>query len=94
MLAAGTTTWSYFATGSYIAKAALDSSTNWASFLGGSNDDSQWVILSLWKMADYVGAHGGDTSPYLVRMIAYIRFSLSAWRLIHLVRTLLKQFTS
>lgn len=65
MLGAGTTTWSSLSTSSYIAFLALNPWTNWADVLNGSNDDSQWVILALWKMADYVGAHGGDTTPYM-----------------------------
>lgn len=40
MLATGTDQWSTLADSSFIGKSALNPSTNWASLLGGSNDDS------------------------------------------------------
>ncbi|KAH7914139.1 glycoside hydrolase family 76 protein [Hygrophoropsis aurantiaca] len=65
MLAAGNDDYSTVADNSYIGKAALNSNTDWSSFLGGSNDDAQWLILSLWKIADYKAARGLDNSAYL-----------------------------
>ncbi|EIW75981.1 glycoside hydrolase family 76 protein [Coniophora puteana RWD-64-598 SS2] len=49
----------------YLGKNALDASTNWTELLGGSYDDAQWAILSLWRMADYESGHGQDNTPYL-----------------------------
>ena len=40
MLATGTDQWSTLADTSFIGKSALNPSTNWASLLGGSNDDA------------------------------------------------------
>ncbi|KAH7923716.1 glycoside hydrolase family 76 protein [Leucogyrophana mollusca] len=65
MLATGNNDYGTVADGSYIGKAALNPNTDWASFLGGSNDDSQWVILALWKIADYKAARGLDNSAYM-----------------------------
>ena len=42
----------------------IPSQTN---FIGGSYDDAQWVILALWKIADYKSARGLSASAYLVR---------------------------
>jgi hypothetical protein len=68
MLGAGTTEWDSLASTSYLGKLALaGSATNWNNVLAGSNDDAQWIILALWKMADYNGAHGKATAPYYVR---------------------------
>jgi len=58
MLAAGTTTWANDILNSATMKAGANPNTNWDSYLGGSNDDSQWVILAFYKMADYLNAHG------------------------------------
>jgi hypothetical protein len=41
MLASGSDDYENAADTSYIAKAALDPNTDWAKFLGGSNDDAQ-----------------------------------------------------
>ncbi|OJA14026.1 hypothetical protein AZE42_07405 [Rhizopogon vesiculosus] len=50
---------------SYIGKAALDPYTDWMKFLNGSYDDAQWVILALWKIADYKTARSRDGSAYI-----------------------------
>ncbi|KAG1751508.1 glycoside hydrolase family 76 protein, partial [Suillus paluster] len=65
MLSTGGDDYQNVADTSYIGKAALDSNTNWANILGGSNDDAQWIILALWKIADYKSARGQDNSAYL-----------------------------
>ncbi|KZV72256.1 glycoside hydrolase family 76 protein [Peniophora sp. CONT] len=65
MLAAGTTTWGTVGSTSRIGKAALNSGTDWASIVAGSWDDSQWIILALWKIADYRSAHGQDITPFM-----------------------------
>ncbi|THV05068.1 glycoside hydrolase family 76 protein [Dendrothele bispora CBS 962.96] len=53
MLATGTDDFSTVADNSFIGRSALNANTNWAALLGGSNDDAGWIVLSLWKMADY-----------------------------------------
>ncbi|VDB93551.1 unnamed protein product [Peniophora sp. CBMAI 1063] len=65
MLGAGTTTWGSVGDTSTIGKAAQNPSTNWADIVQGSWDDSQWIILALWKIADYRAAHGQDTTPFM-----------------------------
>ncbi|KAG0704538.1 hypothetical protein DFH29DRAFT_374721 [Suillus ampliporus] len=65
MLATGRDDYCNVADTSYIGKAALDTNTDWTKFLGGSNDDAQWIILALWKIADYKSARGQDSSAYL-----------------------------
>lgn len=65
MLGAGMTTWDDLADTSYVGRNANDNA-DWSSVLNGAYDDAQWVILALWKMADYNGAHGKDTSVFLV----------------------------
>jgi hypothetical protein len=86
MLAEGSQTWASVGQTSRIGKAALDPSTDWASIVAGSWDDSQvcnnscdvdvcinsflqWIILALWKIADFRAAHGQDISPFMVSCI-------------------------
>jgi hypothetical protein len=42
---------------SLIGRMALEnaSSSQWSSLIAGSNDDAQWIILALLKVADYYG---------------------------------------
>ncbi|KAF8973306.1 glycoside hydrolase family 76 protein [Flammula alnicola] len=65
MLARGTDEFSSVADTSFIGQSALNPNTNWQSILAGSNDDAGWIVLSLWKMADYKGSRGLDNSAYL-----------------------------
>ncbi|KAI0316793.1 Six-hairpin glycosidase [Amylostereum chailletii] len=65
MLAAGTTTWASVGDTSRIGKAAEDPSTNWADIISGSNDDAQWIILALWKIADYRAAHQQSIDAFM-----------------------------
>ncbi|EPQ57052.1 Six-hairpin glycosidase [Gloeophyllum trabeum ATCC 11539] len=65
MLAAGSDDYGSVADESWIGKAALNPNEDWNAFLGGSWDDSQWLILALWKIADYKNARGQDASAYL-----------------------------
>ncbi|KAJ8597481.1 glycoside hydrolase family 76 protein [Rhizopogon salebrosus TDB-379] len=65
MLATGNDDYHNVADSSYIGKAALDPNTDWTKFLGGSNDDAQWIILALWKIADYKTARGQDGNAYI-----------------------------
>lgn len=65
MLATGSDDYENIADTSYIGQAALEPNTDWTKFLGGSNDDAQWIILALWKIADYKSARGQDSSAYM-----------------------------
>ncbi|KAG2043410.1 glycoside hydrolase family 76 protein [Suillus americanus] len=65
MLATGSDDYRGIADTSYIGQAALEPDTDWTKFLGGSNDDAQWIILALWKIADYKSARGQDSSAYM-----------------------------
>ncbi|KAH7888838.1 glycoside hydrolase family 76 protein [Phlebopus sp. FC_14] len=64
MLATGNNDYGSVADASYLGRAALNPGTDWNTFLGGSNDDAQWIILALWKIADYKAARGLDSSAY------------------------------
>jgi len=64
MLARNSDEFSTVGASSFIGRAAL-SNANWPAILGGSNDDAGWIVLALWKIADYKGARGQDASPYL-----------------------------
>ncbi|KAF7973259.1 hypothetical protein HWV62_15685 [Athelia sp. TMB] len=64
MLGAGTTTWDSLAALSYIGRIAETGILSWKTVLGGSYDDAQWVMLALWKIADYRSAHGESTSDF------------------------------
>ncbi|KAF5386228.1 hypothetical protein D9615_002518 [Tricholomella constricta] len=65
MLATGTDDFSTVADTSFIGRSAVNSNTNWQSILGGSNDDAGWIVLALWKIADYKGSRGKDNSAYI-----------------------------
>ncbi|KAF8893379.1 glycoside hydrolase family 76 protein [Infundibulicybe gibba] len=65
MLATGTDDFSTVADTSFIGKAALNSATDWQAILNGSNDDAGWIVLALWKIADYKGARGLSNAAYL-----------------------------
>lgn len=52
MLATGSNTYGAIAEKSYIGRAALNPSTNWALFLGGSYDDAQ-VFATSHDLAEY-----------------------------------------
>ncbi|KJA19950.1 glycoside hydrolase family 76 protein [Hypholoma sublateritium FD-334 SS-4] len=65
MLATGTDQFASVADESFIGQSANNPNTNWASLLGGSNDDAGWVVLSLWKMADYKANRGLSNTAFL-----------------------------
>jgi len=65
MLATGNDEFSTIGETSFIGRAALNSGTNWQNILGGSNDDAGWIVLALWKIADYKASRGKDNSAYL-----------------------------
>ncbi|KAF9452364.1 glycoside hydrolase family 76 protein [Macrolepiota fuliginosa MF-IS2] len=63
MLARGSDDFSTIGALSTIGRAAL-ANADWASILNGSNDDAGWIVLALWKIADYKSSRGQDPSPY------------------------------
>ncbi|KNZ80518.1 Mannan endo-1,6-alpha-mannosidase DCW1, partial [Termitomyces sp. J132] len=65
MLATGTDQFSTVADTSFIGRFALSSNTDWQSVLAGSNDDAGWIVLALWKIADYKNSRGQDSSAYV-----------------------------
>ncbi|TFK44668.1 glycoside hydrolase family 76 protein [Crucibulum laeve] len=65
MLATGTNEFSTVADTSFIGKSALNPNTNWQSILAGSNDDAGWIVLALWKIADYKANRGQNNAAYL-----------------------------
>lgn len=66
MLATGTDEFATIADTSYIGRSALNPSTSWPAILAGSNDDAGWIVLALWKIADYKRARGLNADAYLV----------------------------
>ncbi|KIM78166.1 glycoside hydrolase family 76 protein [Piloderma croceum F 1598] len=80
MLAAGTMTWDSLADESFIGRFAnVDISAVWSIVLGGSYDDAQWVILALWKMADYKATHGEDYSSFTDSATAIYDIVAAQW---------------
>ncbi|ETW78838.1 glycoside hydrolase family 76 protein [Heterobasidion irregulare TC 32-1] len=79
MLAAGTTTWASVGNTSRIGRAAQNSNTNWQSILGGSNDDAQWIILALWKIADYRAAHSQSIDAFMSAAGTIYNFIAGQW---------------
>ncbi|KAI9572201.1 glycoside hydrolase family 76 protein [Boletus coccyginus] len=79
MLATGSNTYRTIAENSYIGRAALNPSTNWTLFLGGSYDDAQWVILALWKIVDYKASRGLDTKSYMSSSLAIYDMVAAGW---------------
>ncbi|KAF5393534.1 hypothetical protein D9757_000558 [Collybiopsis confluens] len=65
MLGANVDTWSTVGQTSWIGKNALNPSTNWNSIINGANDDAGWIVLALWKIADYKSARGQSATAYL-----------------------------
>lgn len=79
MLAAGTTTWASVGDTSRIGRGAQNSNTNWQSILGGSNDDAQWIILALWKIADYRAAHSQSIDAFMSAAGTIYNFIAGQW---------------
>ncbi|KAI0047159.1 glycoside hydrolase family 76 protein [Auriscalpium vulgare] len=65
MLLSGSNTWSLLGDESFIGRNALLPITSWPLIIDGSNDDAQWIILALWKIADYQTAHGKSATSFL-----------------------------
>ncbi|KAJ7788181.1 glycoside hydrolase family 76 protein [Mycena olivaceomarginata] len=83
MLATGTDEFSSLGDNSYIGRTAiLQADTGislWSSILGGSYDDASWIILALWKIADYKAARGHDNSAYLESANTIYNIVQGAW---------------
>ncbi|KAJ7825938.1 glycoside hydrolase family 76 protein [Mycena leptocephala] len=80
MLATGTDQFAAVADQSFIGKSAQDSSTaHWNSILGGSNDDAGWIVLALWKIADYKRARGLNASAYLNSALTVYNIIAGQW---------------
>ncbi|KAJ7925284.1 glycoside hydrolase family 76 protein [Mycena leptocephala] len=80
MLATGTDQFAAVADQSFIGKSAQDSSAaHWNSILGGSNDDAGWIVLALWKIADYKQARGEDATAYLNSAITIYNIIVGQW---------------
>ncbi|KAG8996312.1 hydrolase 76 protein [Tulasnella sp. JGI-2019a] len=66
MLAAGTNTYYTLDENSQTGKdGQAASASTWASTINGSNDDSLWLVLTMWKIADYLTTRGKDATGYL-----------------------------
>ncbi|KAI5826594.1 glycoside hydrolase family 76 protein [Schizophyllum commune Tattone D] len=65
MMADGTDTFDVISRTRIGILAALGSKTAWELQLNGSNDDAAWIVLALWKVADYKNKNGQDASKYL-----------------------------
>ncbi|KAG6812607.1 hypothetical protein H0H92_001958 [Tricholoma furcatifolium] len=65
MLATGTDDFGSVADESYIGQNALNSDTDWSTVINGANDDAGWIVLALWKIADYKTSRSLDASAYL-----------------------------
>ncbi|EIM86910.1 Six-hairpin glycosidase [Stereum hirsutum FP-91666 SS1] len=66
MFATGDNSYAYVGDSSFVGQAALNTSRKlWDEVLGGSTDDAQWVIMTLWKIADYHKAHHLSYEPFL-----------------------------
>ncbi|KAJ7652000.1 glycoside hydrolase family 76 protein [Mycena polygramma] len=83
MLATGTDEFSSLADNSYLGRTAiLQADTGislWSSILDGSYDDASWIILALWKIADYKSARGLDNSAYLASANTIYKIVQGAW---------------
>ncbi|KAF8590706.1 glycoside hydrolase family 76 protein [Ramaria rubella] len=56
MLASGVATWDYVNSNSTLAQLGIANAGDWDAFFQGSFDDAQWVILSYYKMADFLAS--------------------------------------
>ncbi|KAJ7045498.1 glycoside hydrolase family 76 protein, partial [Mycena alexandri] len=80
MLATGTDQFGAVADQSFIGKSAQDSSAaHWNSILGGSNDDAGWIVLALWKIADYKIARGLSATAYLNSALTVYNIIAGQW---------------
>ncbi|KAJ7096339.1 glycoside hydrolase family 76 protein [Mycena epipterygia] len=81
MLATGTDQFAAVADESFIGKSAIASSdaAHWNSIIAGSNDDAGWIVLALWKIADYKIARGLDATAYLNSALTIYNIIVGQW---------------
>ncbi|KAF7367410.1 Six-hairpin glycosidase [Mycena sanguinolenta] len=83
MLATETDQFSGLADNSYLGRAAILQEdlgiSLWSDIVDGSYDDASWIILALWKIADYKTARGLDSSAYLNSASTIYSIVESAW---------------
>ncbi|KAF7309996.1 Six-hairpin glycosidase [Mycena indigotica] len=83
MLATGSDQWSTLGDDSYIGRLALlqhNAGINqWASYVDGSWDDSLWIVLALWKIADYKAARGRDNAAFIESGMTLYNMVQASW---------------
>ncbi|KAJ7178524.1 glycoside hydrolase family 76 protein [Mycena crocata] len=80
MLATGTNEFAAVADQSFIGRSAQDSSkAHWQSVLGGSNDDAGWIVMALWKIADYKVSRGLSATAYLNSALTIYNIIAEQW---------------
>ncbi|KAF7315755.1 Six-hairpin glycosidase [Mycena indigotica] len=83
MLATGGNQWANVADQSYLGRAVAQQKATgvspWAGIVEGSWDDSQWMIMALWKVADYKRARGLDASAYYTSAQSLYNLVQGAW---------------
>ncbi|KAJ7725838.1 glycoside hydrolase family 76 protein [Mycena maculata] len=80
MLATGTDQFSAVAAESYIGKSAQnDAASNWNSIINGANDDALWIVLALWKIADYNIARGLSATAYQNSALTIYNIIVGQW---------------
>ncbi|KAF7310502.1 Six-hairpin glycosidase [Mycena chlorophos] len=83
MLATGENTWASLIDQSYLGQAVAQQKATgvspWAGIVSGSWDDSQWMILALWKAADYKIYIGADPTPYYNSALSLYQLVEGAW---------------
>ncbi|KAG8983968.1 hydrolase 76 protein [Tulasnella sp. JGI-2019a] len=89
MLAAGTDTYALLDSSNTAIEGQLASTTVWELQVDGSNDDTLWLVLTMWKIADYLQARGKDASVYLVldaQQLVEAHPSSTTWLLLNGIR--------
>ncbi|KAG9024232.1 hydrolase 76 protein [Tulasnella sp. JGI-2019a] len=79
MLAAGTDTYALLDSSNTAIEGQLASTTVWELQVDGSNDDTLWLVLTMWKIADYLQARGKDASVYLTSASELYNLVAAQW---------------
>ncbi|KAJ7647351.1 glycoside hydrolase family 76 protein [Roridomyces roridus] len=81
MLATGTNEFSAVADESWIGRNALQSSDTgfWNGIVNGAIDDAAWIVLALWKIADYKINRGLNATPYLNSALTVYNIVAAQW---------------
>ncbi|KAG8986905.1 hydrolase 76 protein, partial [Tulasnella sp. JGI-2019a] len=79
MLAAGTDTYALLDSSNTAIEGQLASTTVWELQVDGSNDDTLWLVLTMWKIADYLQARGKDASAYLTSASELYNLVAAQW---------------